>query len=200
MKICVFLGAHNGGSAIYAEATHNFAIEIIKNDATLVYGGSNTGLMGVIANSILDAGKNVIGVVPMSGLPTEITHKNLSELVYTADMEGRKQKMIEIADAFVAMPGGLGTFEEIFKVWNAIKLGEIKKPLVIININKYFTPLINLMNHAISENFAKNEHLDLIDIVDDVSSVFPRIYEKKDILFTEAPNNVEAPRSGSFFS
>ncbi|MBY0544643.1 MAG: TIGR00730 family Rossman fold protein [Gammaproteobacteria bacterium] len=200
MKICVFLGANNGGNTIYAETTQNFAIEIIKNDATLVYGGSNIGLMGVIANSILNAGKQVIGVVPLSGLPTEITHQNLSELVYTADMESRKQKMIEIADAFVAMPGGLGTFEEIFKVWNAIKLGEIKKPLVIININGYFTPLINLMNHAVSENFAKNEHLDLIDIVDNVSFIFPKINEKKDILFNETLNNIEAPRSKKFFS
>lgn len=181
MKVCVFLGANNGENTAYAEATHNFAIEIIKNDATLVYGGSNIGLMGLIANSILAAGKKVIGVVPIVGLSTEITHQNLSELVYTVNMESRKQKMIEIADAFVALPGGLGTFEEIFKVWNAIKLGDIKKPLVIININGYFEPLINLMNHAISENFAKNEHLALIDIVDNVDCVFQKIGQKKSL-------------------
>lgn len=174
MKVCVFLGAKNGAGIRFEPITLSIANEFARREITLVYGGSREGLMGSLANSLLALSGKVIGVMPSIGLPNEIAHPELTELIFAPDVDARKRKMIEIADAFLALPGGIGTFEEIFKVWNAIKLNQLKKPLFILNSYEYYNPIINLIDQCIDEGFLHDTPL--INICQTPEEVFSHVY------------------------
>lgn len=171
MKVCVFLASSNGNNPAYVDAVSRFAKIMIAQDATLIYGGSKTGLMGQLADELLEAGKEVLGIVPRAGLAPEINHERVTRLIYANDMEARKRKMIELADVFIALPGGLGTFEEIFTVWNAIRLGEMSKPFCIINISHYFDSLLAMITESVTAGFTEHSHLALVDVVDRVEDI-----------------------------
>lgn len=153
MKVCVFLGAKKGAGVKFEPVILSIAREFAQREITLVYGGSTEGLMGSLANNILALSGRVIGVMPSIGLPNEIVHTKLTQLIFSQNVEARKQKMIDLSDAFLALPGGIGTFEEIFKVWNAIKLNQLKKPLFILNSDGYYDPIINLIDQSVTEGF-----------------------------------------------
>ena len=171
MNICVFLAASDGNNPLHAKAVTHLAQKMIDHHATLIYGGSNTGLMGKLADALLAANCEVVGIVPHLGLAPEITHAQLTSVIYANDMEARKRQMLELADMFIALPGGLGTFEEIFTVWNAIRLGETHKSLYILNINHYYDSLFNQIKQAIVDGLTEVKYFDLVKIVDTVEHI-----------------------------
>ena len=139
-NICIFLGSAFGNNPIYKEMTEKLGAAIVQYKMNLVYGGSSVGLMGVLADSVLKHGGKVYGVTPEVIKTLEIQHKGLTELHEVDSMHDRKAKMYELSDAFVAFPGGFGTLDEFCEITTWMQLGYHQKPLVILNINNFFTP------------------------------------------------------------
>jgi uncharacterized protein (TIGR00730 family) len=157
-NICVYCGSSTGAQPIYKEAATEMGMEIAARGLTLVYGGGKVGLMGAVADGALAAGGRVVGVMPQALVDKEIAHKGLSELHVVASMHERKAKMAELSHAFVAMPGGFGTFEEIFEVMTWAQLGYHEKACAILNIAGFYDTLIGFVGHAISEGFIGAGH------------------------------------------
>jgi uncharacterized protein (TIGR00730 family) len=153
MNICVFCGSGLGNNSIYAQAAQELADNIIQSDSSLVYGGGNVGLMGVIADHLIAKGGKVIGVIPDFLLKKEVGHKGITELIVVNSMHERKKRMADLADAFVAMPGGWGTLDELAEILTWKQLGLINKPIGLLNTNSYFTPLIAQMEKMVAEGF-----------------------------------------------
>jgi uncharacterized protein (TIGR00730 family) len=164
-NICVFLGVNEGKNPIYRSNAHLLGLEIAKQNCTLIYGGARNGLMGVLADAVLKAGGDVIGVIP-TFLPSELKHNQLTELHLVDTMHDRKALMSALADAFVFFPGGLGTFEEVFEVWNAKKIGLHNKPLSFLNINGYYNVLLDFLKHCSTEHFILEDHLKQVLIIE----------------------------------
>ena len=165
-SLAVFCGSRIGASDIYIEEAKKFGTELAKRKITLIYGGSSVGIMGAIANSIIEAEGNVIGVIPKFLDQKERSHKNLSELIIVDSMHERKAKMNDLADGFIALPGGPGTLEEFFEIFTWAQLGLHQKPLGLLNINHYFDPLVDLFNHMTNERFMEEKHrsMALVDV------------------------------------
>lgn len=164
--MCVFVGANSGLRSIYTNSTITLAKEIAKRKLTLVYGGASIGLMGQLADTALHYGAEVIGIIPKSLTEKEIVHKNLTKLHVVQSMQERKSIMSNLSDAFIALPGGIGTLEEIFEIWNAIKIGLYKKPFGLLNVDGYFDPLLHFLKHASTEGFINKRQLDLVVVSD----------------------------------
>ncbi|MFF3102176.1 LOG family protein [Viridibacillus arvi] len=162
----VFCGSSNGASDIYVEVAKKLGKELAKRDITLVYGGASVGVMGAVADAVLEAGGKVIGVMPSFLEKREISHKNLTELIVVDSMHDRKEKMAELADGFMALPGGPGTLEEFFEIFTWAQLGLHQKPCGLLNINHYYDPLIALFNHMSDEQFLHEKYrtMALVDI------------------------------------
>lgn len=157
-SIAVYCGSSNGASSIYLEEAKKLGKELAKRNITLIYGGSSIGLMGVVADSALEMGGKVIGVMPRFLDNREISHKSLSELLVVETMHERKAKMVELADGFIALPGGAGTMEEFFEVYTWAQVGLHKKPIGLLNTNRYYDPLIALLNHMNKEQFLQDQY------------------------------------------
>ena len=155
MNICVFCGSSLGNNSIYTQAVQELAHLFIQSNSSLVYGGGNVGLMGVIADSILLKGGKVIGVIPDFLVKKEVGHKGISELIVVNSMHERKKRMADMADAFIAIPGGWGTLDELAEILTWKQLGLINKPIGLLNTNAYFTPLIVQMEKMVEEGFLK---------------------------------------------
>ncbi|MGE7758482.1 TIGR00730 family Rossman fold protein [Peribacillus sp. NPDC097895] len=152
-SLAVFCGSSNGASTIYLEKAKKLGVELAKRNITLVYGGSSVGIMGAVADSVLEAGGKVIGVMPEFLEKKEIAHKSLTELIVVESMHERKAKMAELADGFMVLPGGPGTLEEFFEIFTWAQLGLHQKPCGLLNINHYYDPLIALFHHMSDEQF-----------------------------------------------
>lgn len=176
-KIGVFLGAAEGRNPVYREYAQLLGLELAKQKCTLVYGGASNGLMGVLADSVLNAGGEVIGVMPLS-LPSELQHNQLTKLHVVNTMQERKTLMSDLADAFVFFPGGLGTFEELFEVWNAKKIGQHNKPLGFLNINGYYDSLFGFLNECSSEGFIKPQQLKQVVIMENPAELIQHAREE----------------------
>ncbi|MFP3510034.1 TIGR00730 family Rossman fold protein [Peribacillus sp. SIMBA_075] len=165
-SLAVFCGSSIGASAVYVEEAKNLGAELAKRNITLVYGGSSVGIMGAVADSVLEAGGNVIGVMPDFLEKKEIAHKSLTELIVVESMHERKAKMAELADGFMALPGGPGTLEEFFEIFTWAQLGLHQKPCGLLNINHYYDPLVALFNHMSDEKFLheKFRSMALVDV------------------------------------
>ena len=157
-SICVFCGSSGGSNPVYAEKAIALGNLFLKNDITLVYGGSNVGLMHVIAETMLNAGGKVIGVMPHNLIQREVAHKGLTQFFEVDTMAERKAMMDELSDAFIAMPGGIGTLDEIFEVmsWNQLEL--ISKPVALYNVLGYYDQLLSFLDHSVNQHFVKPEH------------------------------------------
>lgn len=153
--ICVFCGSSAGVSEIYTEAARMFARDAVRRGLRLVYGGASVGLMGAVADAALDAGGDVIGVIPRALVEREIAHRGLTELRVVQTMHERKATMAQLADAFVALPGGLGTLEELFEIWTWGMLGLHDKPYGILDTGGYYAPLIRFLDHASEQGFVR---------------------------------------------
>ena len=147
-----------GGRADYAEAARQTGDTLARRRLTLVYGGGNVGLMGMVADAVLAGGGQVIGVMPEALVSKEIAHSNLTELIVTGSMHERKAKMADLADAFIALPGGFGTYDELCEIITWAQLGLHRKPVGLLNVAGFYDGLLAFFNHAVTEGFIRNQH------------------------------------------
>ena len=161
-SICVFCGSNVGSRPEYAAAAEAVGQLLAERGIRVVYGAGDVGLMGVLADAALAAGGQVIGVIPQMLVDMELAHRGLTELRIVRSMHERKALMAELSDAFLAMPGGVGTFEELFEVLTWAQLGIHHKPCGCLNIAGYFDPLSALLDHAVSEGFVRPQHRRLL--------------------------------------
>lgn len=166
-SLCVYCGSSPGLRASYVEAAEAFGRLIATEGITLVYGGGNVGLMGALAESALQAGGEVIGVIPERLVAKELAHNGLTELHRVGSMHERKLKMAELSDAFIALPGGVGTIEEIFEVFTWTQLGFQSKPCGFLDVEAYYARLFQFLDHMAEQRFIKSEHLASLIRADD---------------------------------
>ena len=152
-SICVFCAANSGVDPAYVAAAHALGVMLAKSGRRVVYGGGRTGLMGALGDGVLSAGGEVIGVMPRHLVEREVAHTGLSELRVVDSMHERKTLLSVLGDGFLAMPGGLGTLEELFEMWTWGQLGLHRKPYGVLNVLNYFTPLLTFLDHAVSQGF-----------------------------------------------
>ena len=161
-RFCVFCGSSPGSRPSYAWAAASLARCLVANGISIVYGGSHAGLMGILADSALEAGGEVIGVIPRSLAGKELAHPLLSDLKVVDSMHERKALMADLSDAFIAMPGGYGTFEEFCEVLTWTQLGLQRKPCGILNVDGYYDPLLQLFDRAVTDRFLKPVHRQMV--------------------------------------
>lgn len=161
-SVCVFCGSSHGFASEYAETAKNTGLEIARRGWTLVYGGGNVGLMGVVADAVLSTGGKVIGVIPEALLARELGHTGLTKLHVVGTMHERKAMMADLSDGFIALPGGIGTFEEFFEILTWGQLGIHRKPCGLINVRDYYGPLLAMLDKSVEEGFLKPVHSQMI--------------------------------------
>jgi hypothetical protein len=170
-RVCVFCGSSPGDHPDYARAARDVGTLLARESIGLVYGGGNTGLMGEIADAVLAAGGEVIGVIPEHLEAREVAHRGLSDLRVVRTMHERKAMMADLADGFVGLPGGLGTIEEFFEVATWSQLGIHAKPAVLLNVRGYYDLLGRFLDHAVDERFLRADHRALIAICHETGAV-----------------------------
>lgn len=188
-QVCVFCGSSTGADPAFAEAATRLGTAIGAAGKGLVYGGGAVGLMGIVADACMAAGGPVRGVIPTGLFSKEVGHTGLTELVEVASMHERKQRMYEVADGFVALPGGLGTLEELAEVLTWNQLGILAKPVVLLDVGGFWQPLVHWLTEAVEAGFVRAEHaasLRVVDEVDDVLDVLavaevPRLHKWLDL-------------------
>jgi uncharacterized protein (TIGR00730 family) len=173
-KICVYCGSGPGNAPAFTEAARTFGKLLAENRVVLVYGGGNIGLMGEIANSVLDNGGDVTGIIPQFLTRREIAIQR-GELIVTRDMHERKQRMFDLADAFVALPGGVGTLEEVVEQMTWAQLGQHMKPIVLANIEGFWNPLCMLLDHMRATQFIRPGLSVNYLVAEDVEKILPMI-------------------------
>ena len=164
MNICVFCGSATGENPVYAEAARELGRLIAKKSNSLVYGGGNIGLMGILADAVIEHRGEVIGVIPDFLLKLEVGHRGISKLEVVSSMHGRKKRMADLAHAFVAMPGGWGTLDELAEILTWRQLGIIHQPIGLLNINGFFDPLLEQMRSMVNNGFLREGNLDLLHV------------------------------------
>ena len=176
----MFCASSVGGDAVYAAAVRGLAAALVQRGIGIVYGGGSVGLMGVLADTALAAGGEVIGVIPRPLARREIAHAGLSEIHVVDSMHARKAKMASLVDGFVALPGGLGTFEETLEILTWSQLGIHRKPVGILNVAGYYDGLLQMLTHAVREGFVRREYFELLlfaetagDVLDAISAWTP---------------------------
>ena len=173
-RICVYCGASRGRDPAYAEAARAMGRALAERGIELVTGGGRVGLMGVVADAALEAGGSVVGVIPQALMKRELAHAELSELIVTASMHERKAKMAELADGFIAMPGGLGTYEELFEIWTWAQLGWHHKPCGLLNAAGFYDKLVAFLDGATDDQFLKPEHRAMLVVDGDADRLLDR--------------------------
>lgn len=174
-KICVFCGSSMGNHILYREAAEELAQYFIGNNISLVYGGANVGLMKILADTMLEAGKEVIGIMPQHLIEKEVAHNNLTQLIEVESMAERKDLMIKMSDAFIALPGGFGTLDEIAEVLVLDQLSVIEKPMGLLDINDYFHHLIQYFRLGVDQGFIRQEHLDNLFFAKNIETLFEKM-------------------------
>jgi uncharacterized protein (TIGR00730 family) len=184
-NLCIFCGSSMGSQPLYGEMAASLARYMVSREITLVYGGANVGLMGVLADTMLAGGGKAIGVMPKSLVEREVAHTNLTEMHIVEGMQERKAMMAELSDAFIALPGAYGTLDEVFEVLTWNQLGIIKKPIGLLNIDGFYNPLLTMLNHAVEEKFLRPEHralliegTDFVQLIADLENFQPVTAEK----------------------
>jgi uncharacterized protein (TIGR00730 family) len=154
-RVCIFCGSYSGVRAEYAAAARAMAAALVREGLELVYGGGRVGLMGIVADEVLRLGGAAVGVIPRALREREVGHEGLTRLHVVETMHERKAMMADLADAFIALPGGLGTIEEIFEIWTWAQLGMHRKPCGFLDVAGYYTPLAAFLDHATREGFIR---------------------------------------------
>lgn len=157
-SICVYCGSSSGRIEAYGSAGCALAKSLVSRNIRLVYGGAGIGIMGMVADQVMKLGGQAIGVIPKALAHKEVAHKNLTELHVTQSMHERKMLMAELSDGFIALPGGLGTLEELFEIWTWAQLGFHNKPCGLLNVEGYYDSLIGFLDHVLAEQFVKKDH------------------------------------------
>ena len=168
-----------GHDRIYREAARQVARFFIENNIGLVYGGANVGLMKVLADEMLASNREVIGVMPTKLIRREVAHNGLTRMIHVESMARRKEKMVELSDGFIALPGGFGTFDELSEILTFNQLRISDKPMGILNVNGFFNKLLAFYDHAVREGFVRKEHRDNLIVSDNIRELFIKMNEYK---------------------
>jgi len=174
-RICIYAGSNFGSEPAYANAVRDLATLLAERGIGLVYGGGKVGLMGVLADTALAAGGEVIGVMPRALIDREIGHAGLTDLRVVDSMHERKALMAELSDAFVAAPGGIGTLEELIEVYTWSQLGLHEKPCGVLNVRGYYDGLAAFLDHAVDEGFLRTEHRAVLSVADEPAALLERL-------------------------
>ncbi|UCS94465.1 TIGR00730 family Rossman fold protein [Echinicola marina] len=190
-KITIYCGSNTGKNPAYKQGAIALIQAMVHRKLDLVYGAGKVGLMGIIANQMLSVGRNVYGIIPQKLVDVEVAHQGLTELTIVETMRDRKWLMAERGDGFIAMPGGIGTLEELFEIMTLNQLGYIQKPLALYNVQGYYDRLINFLDFSAKEGFLKQEQMDLLIISDDPEEILDKMaaYKPKFIPKWEAPKS-----------
>ncbi|GAB4214245.1 MAG: TIGR00730 family Rossman fold protein [Rhodoferax sp.] len=180
-NVCVYCGSSPGADPVYRAAAQALGQAMARRGVGLVYGGASIGVMGAVADAVLAAGGRVLGVIPEALAQREVAHTGLTELVVTPSMHVRKMRMAEAADAFVALPGGIGTFEELFEIWTWAQLGIHSKPVALLNVAGYFDSLIALVDHAVAQGFLKPAQRALLWVDTDAERLLDRFAQARSL-------------------
>lgn len=175
MRLCVFCGSSAGQDPVYMASARLLGETLAKNGIELVYGGASVGLMGAVADAALAAGGHVIGVMPQALVDKEIAHGALSDLRVVGSMHERKAMMAELSDGFIALPGGLGTFEELFEVWTWAQLGYHKKPCALLNVAGFYDKLAGFLDDVVERGFVKPVHRAMLIVRDEPAALIEAI-------------------------
>ncbi|MDF1860099.1 MAG: TIGR00730 family Rossman fold protein [Verrucomicrobiales bacterium] len=182
-SICIYCGSSSGSHPEYRETALSLGRFLAREGIRVVYGGGNVGLMGAVADGALNAGGEVIGVIPEALKEKELAHIGLTELHAVSSMHERKTMMAELSDAFIALPGGIGTLEEIFEVYTWTQLGFHEKPCAFLNVAGYFDPLLEFLDRMVEHRFLKKEHLDCLLTGSDYRALINRIQKWESATF-----------------
>jgi uncharacterized protein (TIGR00730 family) len=176
-RICVYCGSNSGGRPLYAEAARDLANVLVRHDIELVYGGADKGIMGVIADAVLEQGGKVHGVMPKMLCDKELAHQRLTELHIVSSMHQRKSMMVALSDGFIAMPGGYGTLEEIIEIvtWGQLQFHD--KPCGLLNVDGYFDHLLKYLDHATAEGFLRQENRQMLLCADSAVALVQQFEE-----------------------
>jgi uncharacterized protein (TIGR00730 family) len=174
-SVCVFCGANPGSEPGFVSSAKSLGAAIAESGRTLVYGGAKVGLMGALADAALAAGGQVLGVIPQALVDKEVAHQGLTELYVVAGMHERKMRMAELAEGFIAMPGGLGTLEEFFEVWTWAQLGFHQKPLGMFGPSSFFAPLLAYLDSLVAQKFVRPEHRQMVTLGDDPRALLEQL-------------------------
>jgi uncharacterized protein (TIGR00730 family) len=174
-RVCVYCGSGAGGDPAFAGAASAFGKLLAEQGLGLVYGGGRVGLMGVLADAALAAGGEVVGVIPEALARKEVEHRGVTRLLVVANMHERKRAMADFADAFVALPGGVGTLEELFESFTWLQLGYHAKPVGVLNVNGYFDHLLAFLRHTVASRLLKQRQLDQLLVETDPASLLDRL-------------------------
>ena len=175
MRLCVFCGSSSGSKPIYFEMATSLGKAFADNGIGLVYGGASVGLMGAVADAVLANGGEVIGIIPQALQEKEIAHQGLTDLRVVGSMHERKALMAELSDGFIAMPGGIGTLEELFEVWTWGQLGYHAKPCALVNVEGFYNGLATFLDNLVEEEFVKSNHREMLIVEDDVARLLTAI-------------------------
>ena len=192
-RICVFCGSNAGARGEYADAARKLAAVLVERKLGIVYGGGNVGLMGVLADAALARGGEVIGVIPRKLVEKEVGHRGVTELRIVETMHERKALMNDLSDAFIALPGGFGTFDEFFEVLTWSQLGFHGKPCALLNVAGYYDGLLTMLDHAVTERFLRPAHRELVIADTDPLRLLQRLSA-----FAAAPKEKWASAKGNF--
>ncbi len=174
-RICVYCGSSTGKNPAYIEAARAMGELLASRGIGLVYGGGSVGLMGVVADAALANGGEVIGVIPGILKDREVDHRGLTEMYVVDTMHTRKAKMAELADGFIAMPGGIGTLEELFEVWTWTQLGGQDKPVGLLDVDGFYTKLVAFLDHLVEEGFVRPEHRTILQSASDPAALVAKL-------------------------
>jgi len=174
-RLCVFCGSSSGARPVYAEAAGELGRELVKSGVTLVFGGGRVGLMGIVADSVLAAGGEAIGVMPRALVEKEIAHTSLTKLHVVESMHQRKALMADLADAFLLLPGGYGSWEEFLEVVTWLQLGIHRKPCALLNVAGYYDALLSQASHAVEEGFLRPTHKEMLIVEENPARVLAQL-------------------------
>ncbi|MEJ2595799.1 MAG: TIGR00730 family Rossman fold protein [bacterium] len=182
MNICVFCGSSMGFDKSYRKFAHDLADYLAAHDLGLVYGGANVGLMKVLADRMLEKGKPVIGIMPARLVRKEVAHQALTEMIIVDTMAERKERMVALSDAFVALPGGFGTLDELSEIMTFNQLRICDKPMGILNVKGFFDHLLRFFDHAVDQGFIRKEHRDNLVVSQEIDTLFQRMNAYKPLM------------------
>jgi uncharacterized protein (TIGR00730 family) len=174
-RLCVFCGSSAGNDPAFVDAARKLGRALAEAGIGLVYGGGRAGLMGVLADAALAAGGEVIGVIPQALVNRELAHRGCTTLHVVDSMHARKAMMAELADGFVALPGGIGTLEELFEVWTWAQLGDHGKPVALLNVAGFYDTLVAFLGEIEAKGFLRHHHGDMLLVADDVAALIDRM-------------------------
>ncbi|GIX25034.1 MAG: putative cytokinin riboside 5'-monophosphate phosphoribohydrolase [Caldimonas sp.] len=174
-SLCVYCGSRTGANPAYADTARALGRHLARTGTRLIYGGGRVGLMGLVADAALAEGGTVIGVIPQSLMDREVGHQGLTELRVVQTMHERKRLMAEQSDAFLALPGGIGTFEELFEVWTWRQLGYHDKPIGLLNVEGYYDPLIAFLGHTVEQGFLSPAQHGALEVGTDPAELVQRL-------------------------